>query len=562
MPTQTPPRIIAPSILASDYGRFAEEARRGLEAGGDWLHVDLTYHTHANGRYLSTIRNRVSSGGSYLSYYGYTYHSGGKINRWTKILKNSASTSEQKLYDHTYDDIYQATNVKKRSMWGVLEQESTYRYDAAGNRDKKTEGTASTTYSTINARNQIKTATGTEAGTFSYDDNGNMLYKIVNGDKTNYEWDAANRLVAVEVLTGTSPSTNDKRIEFQYNGAGKRVQLHEKKYQSGSWQTVKRDYFIWAAAKIIQKRTTSTSYTKVTANYYGNGESRHGGTSSSQKKNYFHTRDHLGSVSEMTDQNKVIKAAYRYSPWGERSKKFGDSEGLDCEFGFTGHYYEPNSELHLTWFRGYDAGLGRWLSTDPIGENGGINLYGYVGNSPGIAVDPDGREPQRVGGTNYNRHQQITRAVAVDQAVRHKGKSYDNQCAAGAQHVAGGRGKDAPNTSDWERGSQVSSNTPQGTMIAKGWVKNSSKARGYEYPNQNNVGNSNVSNHTVILMRINKDGSLCIRHQYRDGRTGKGTAMHEAVISPEDAKNYYEVWTPVGVVGPSSKGRFGPPIGR
>ena len=41
MPTQTPPRIIAPSILASDYGRFAEEARRGLEAGGDWLHVDV-----------------------------------------------------------------------------------------------------------------------------------------------------------------------------------------------------------------------------------------------------------------------------------------------------------------------------------------------------------------------------------------------------------------------------------------------------------------------------------------------------------------------------------------
>ena len=354
--------------------------------------TDLTYHTHANGRYLSTIRNRVSSGGSYLSYYGYTYHSGGQINRWTKILKNSASTSEQKLYDHTYDDIYQTTNVKKRSMWGVLEQDSTYRYDAAGNRDKKTEGTASTTYSTINARNQIKTATGTEAGTFSYDDNGNTLYKIVNGDKTNYEWDAENRLTAVEVLTGTTPSTDDRRMEFQYNGAGQRVQIHEKKYQSGTWQTVKRDYFIWDAAKIIQKRTTSTSYTKVSANYYGNGESRHGGTSSSQKKNYFYTRDHLGSVSEMTDQSKVIKAAYRYSPWGERSRKFGDSEGLDCEFGFTGHYYEPNSKLHLTWFRGYDAGLGRWLSPDPIGEAGWINLYAYVSNNPINLWDPLGLE--------------------------------------------------------------------------------------------------------------------------------------------------------------------------
>ena len=33
---------------------------------------------------------------------------------------------------------------------------------------------------------------------------------------------------------------------------------------------------------------------------------------------------------------------------------------------------------------------GRWLSRDPIGESGGINLYGYVGNSPVNYVDPLG----------------------------------------------------------------------------------------------------------------------------------------------------------------------------
>lgn len=38
-------------------------------------------------------------------------------------------------------------------------------------------------------------------------------------------------------------------------------------------------------------------------------------------------------------------------------------------------------------FRAYDPGTGRWMSRDPIGEKGGLNLYGYVGNQPHQRVD-------------------------------------------------------------------------------------------------------------------------------------------------------------------------------
>lgn len=41
-------------------------------------------------------------------------------------------------------------------------------------------------------------------------------------------------------------------------------------------------------------------------------------------------------------------------------------------------------------FRAYVPGSGRWLSRDPIGEKGGVNLYGYVGNRPITSWDPLG----------------------------------------------------------------------------------------------------------------------------------------------------------------------------
>lgn len=46
---------------------------------------------------------------------------------------------------------------------------------------------------------------------------------------------------------------------------------------------------------------------------------------------------------------------------------------------------------------GYDPTIGRWLSRDPIGEDGGLNLYTYVGNNPIYWTDPLGLSPADVG---------------------------------------------------------------------------------------------------------------------------------------------------------------------
>ena len=58
--------------------------------------------------------------------------------------------------------------------------------------------------------------------------------------------------------------------------------------------------------------------------------------------------------------------------------------------GFWHNFYHARSGLYFTHYLAYDPRLGRWLSRDPIWEQGGINLYGYVGGDPVSSNDPLG----------------------------------------------------------------------------------------------------------------------------------------------------------------------------
>lgn len=52
--------------------------------------------------------------------------------------------------------------------------------------------------------------------------------------------------------------------------------------------------------------------------------------------------------------------------------------------------YDEKTGLSYYGYRFYVPALGRWLTRDPLGEDGGINVYGFVGNDPVNTVDPDG----------------------------------------------------------------------------------------------------------------------------------------------------------------------------
>ena len=110
---------------------------------------------------------------------------------------------------------------------------------------------------------------------------------------------------------------------------------------------------------------------------------------------YFHHHDGLGSVTALTSDNGALLESYYYDAYGTPSVFNASAapianSAIGNRFLFTGREWFEPIDLQENRFRYYQPSLGRWLSRDPIGEEGGINLYGYVRNSPAGRTDPLG----------------------------------------------------------------------------------------------------------------------------------------------------------------------------
>jgi RHS repeat-associated protein len=194
------------------------------------------------------------------------------------------------------------------------------------------------------------------------DANGNLT---ADGTRT-FEWDARNQLVAVTVGT--------HRSEFTYDGKQRQVRVVEKENSVVQSDT----QVVWCDEQIREERAADGL--TVTRRALSLGE-QVGGVA-----RYF-TMDHLESVGEVTDNPVGLLARYAFDPWGNRTV----ISGADVtSVGFAGLRVHVASATALGLYRGYDAGLARWLSTDPLGDVDGPNRYAYVGNNPVTRVDPLG----------------------------------------------------------------------------------------------------------------------------------------------------------------------------
>ena len=103
---------------------------------------------------------------------------------------------------------------------------------------------------------QVTVEQNPSALTFSHDAAGNLVRQLgADGKIRRYEWDAANRLLAIQ--SDETPVAGSWRTEFTYDGLSRRVKRKELTYSGSAWTQTEAVAYLWVGSEICQKRDTA-----------------------------------------------------------------------------------------------------------------------------------------------------------------------------------------------------------------------------------------------------------------------------------------------------------------
>jgi RHS repeat-associated protein len=310
----------------------------------------------------------------------------------TQTLANGATTS------YTYNTLGQVTRLLNEIGGNTVSDFSSIGYDGVGNRTSVTASVpgatsldGTTTYSYDN-KNQITQESSTRISgftdNFGYDSAGNPTsFKGVtkaynsnnqqtgtgfshdgNGSPTSYNgttltFSPENHLTAFGT-TLTAGYTGDTLRAWKQNSSG-------------------RTYFLYDETTPIIELDNSGAVIATNSFTPQGLVSRREGTTDE-----FYSFDPEGNIAQRSDDSGSVLSDSIFSVHGAPL----GSTVLDL-FGYraqSGYVTDTETGLQLLTERYYDSSTGRFLTPDPIGYGGGVNLYGYVSNNPENAVDPDG----------------------------------------------------------------------------------------------------------------------------------------------------------------------------
>ncbi|NUQ02028.1 MAG: RHS repeat-associated core domain-containing protein, partial [Armatimonadetes bacterium] len=98
--------------------------------------------------------------------------------------------------------------------------------------------------------------------------------------------------------------------------------------------------------------------------------------------------DPLGDAVLLLDGTGAVTAHQLHDAWGNPLMTAVGPHGYRARYGY---YTDQETGLVALAYRYYAPGVGRFLNRDPVGFEGGVNLYGYAVNHPVGAHDPSGR---------------------------------------------------------------------------------------------------------------------------------------------------------------------------
>jgi RHS repeat-associated protein len=270
---------------------------------------------------------------------------------------------------------------------------------------------------------------------YRYDDRGNLIERVQNGERSEYAWDAFNRMTRATTRRGVTT--------FAYDPLGRRIAKHSQAIEGTALRETARTIYGWDGDTLALEssvrqghgageRTVHYLYerdsfvplvqatrnrairlaptTDVKALMAGNdgkydisldplwnGEYEQEAEPFSKDEIAFYQCDHLGTPQELTDCEGKVAWSAQYKAWGQAKEAISEAAykaGMRSPIRFQGQYFDDETGLHYNRHRYYDPLSGRFVSKDPIGLLGGFNTHTYAPN-PVQWIDPLGLAPKK-----------------------------------------------------------------------------------------------------------------------------------------------------------------------
>ena len=331
-------------------------------------HLIASYSYDAAGR----LSRGYNGNGTYTTY---EYDGAGQL---THLVNYQADDTINSSFDYTYDAAGHRTSETTLDGTTSYEYDAigqlsgttlsdgryiAYIYDAAGNRTAVVDDGLTTNYST----NNLNEYTGVGSATYLYDADGNLTEKTEASVSTHYIYDVENHLLAVTTPTET--------WNYEYDALGNRIAtVHD---------GMRTEYQLDPTGLVNVAGEYDGSGNLLAAYTYGFGlesQTLTGGSS------YYYDYNAIGSTAGLSGSTGDYVNQYSYLPFGEN---LTTTETVANSFEYVGQWGVTDEGNGLDFMRArfYDEGDGRFISTDPIGINGGFNLYQYTNGKPVDYVD-------------------------------------------------------------------------------------------------------------------------------------------------------------------------------